>query len=99
MAHYFGRSNFSSKLEHVFCGHIAFVHDGMGKIHIFPKLLCIDLIIFFCLLLEKQMKVSNRKCKDKKSTKKCKKLKKKGKCKKKRVWKKCLQTCDKCPGT
>ena len=40
MAHYFVRLNFSFKLEHVFCGHIAFVHDGMGKIHIFPKLLC-----------------------------------------------------------
>ena len=38
-------------------------------------------------------------CKDKISTKKCKKLKKKGKCEDKKIWKKCMDTCQKCtPG-
>ena len=35
-------------------------------------------------------------CKDKISTKKCKKLKKKGKCEDKKIWKKCMDTCQKC---
>ena len=39
-------------------------------------------------------------CMDNISTKKCKKLKKKGKCKDKKIWKKCMETCQKCtPGT
>jgi hypothetical protein len=38
-------------------------------------------------------------CKDKISAKKCKKLKKKGKCEDKKIWKKCMETCQKCtPG-
>ena len=52
-----------------------------------------------CLISENETTIQSTNCKDKISTKKCEKLKKKGKCKNKKIWKKCMDTCEKCtPG-
>ena len=48
---------------------------------------------------ENENSIPSMDCKDKISTKKCKKLKKKGKCGNKKIYKKCMETCQKCtPG-
>ena len=55
--------------------------------------------LFYVLISENENIRLSPDCKDKISTKKCKKLKKKGKCENKKIWKKCMDTCEKCtPG-
>jgi hypothetical protein len=52
------------------------------------------------IISEDEKSIQRVECEDKHSAKKCKKLKKKGKCENKKIWKKCMETCQKCtPGT